>query len=70
MAPPCEQCWPGIEMENLDAWDVYQLSTTDAMGVTSQGILAIAEKAGLSDPIECLTKISILRSHLEKVKKG
>jgi hypothetical protein len=61
--PPCEQCWPGIDEGNTDAWEIYQMGIT-----TPEGILAVSEKSGMKDPLECLFKITNLTGYLRALK--
>jgi hypothetical protein len=62
--PPCEQCWPGIDEGNKEAWELFQ------MGIENpEGNLSIAEKAGMKDPLECLDKIVKLTGYLRALKK-
>jgi hypothetical protein len=55
--PPCEQCFPGILDENIEAYKVYQFLSIDSMGISLPGIKTICEGLKIKDEAEILIKI-------------
>ena len=72
--PPCEQCFPGILFENLDAWQVFQFAAMGPWGIDPGTVLNICATLGVQDKEECLYKVGIisqvLNSHQKNDMKG
>ena len=68
MKPRCEQCWPGIEQGNVEAWEVFQYASMDYMGISLQGILAACEIFAVYDINECIQKVRELTSEIRSLE--
>ncbi len=70
--PICElgqKCFPGINESNLEAWQVYEIACLDSMGITPQGVIAIARAIEVKDISEVLLKVSVLTGEIRELKK-
>ncbi len=71
--PICElgqKCFPGVNESNLEAWQVYQMASLDSMGITPQGVIAVAKTIGAGDPAEILLKVSTLVGEIRELRKA
>ena len=68
MKPRCEQCWPGMEHGNIEAWEVFQYASLDYMGISLQGILTACEILAVSDVNECVEKVKELVSEIRSLE--
>lgn len=63
--PKCDQCFPGVTKENLDAWEVFQ-RYSNPMGVDSDAIFRLAERMEVLDPLEVMEKVLDLLGEVDK----
>ncbi len=54
--PDCGNCFPGIHLNNLDAWKVFQRYSSP-LGIDSGVILSLCKSIGIQDEIETLDKV-------------
>ena len=64
-SPKCDQCFPGVLRENLDAWEVFQRYSCP-MGVDSDAIFRLADRMEVYDPLETMEKVMELLGEIEK----
>jgi hypothetical protein len=68
--PPCQTCFPGINRNNLDAWEVYQKACAeDSMGISAYGIEMACNDLEVSDRLECKMKVKEFISELRRVEE-
>ena len=63
--PNCEQCFPGVERENVEAWEVFQ-RYSNPWGMDSSGILSLCKICGVKDELETLEKVTYLIAEIER----
>lgn len=68
--PPCEQCRPKINENNIDAWEVFNLASGDPRGINPQGIIAVAQVSQVYDPYETLLKVTELTDEIRSMTAG
>lgn len=66
--PPCEQCWPGIDERNVNAWDVYQMANLGSMGMTPMDVLSVCDVFEIKEKDEVLFKIRLLVGYLSELE--
>lgn len=64
--PACEQCFPGINPRNLEAWEIYQLAY-GSMGITPADIDVLANRFQVDDLLEIHYKISELSREIRRL---
>jgi len=64
-SPRCDQCFPGILKENLDAWEVFQRYSSP-LGIDSGVILSLCKAMEVKDPLETLEKVLEILGELER----
>ena len=66
---PCGQCHEEISESNIEAWEVYQYSCIDAMGVTLSGIETACRILRVQDPDECVLKVRELIFEMRRLEE-
>jgi hypothetical protein len=54
--PRCDQCFPGVHMGNVNAWEVFQRYSSP-FGADSGAILSLCDAFGIEDKIGTLEKV-------------
>ena len=54
---PCEKCWPGLDNENVETFQIWSIAAGDPRGCVPEGVLAVAKAFDVSDPGEVLIKV-------------
>lgn len=63
--PKCDQCFPGVLLGNVDAWEVFQRYSAP-LGADSGVILNLCKVLGVKDPVETLEKVLELLGAMEE----
>jgi hypothetical protein len=63
--PKCNECFPGVRMENIETWEVFQRYASP-MGTDSGVVLDLAKACGVRDELEVLEKVLYILGEMEK----
>jgi hypothetical protein len=67
--PPCATCFPGINPNNLEAWEVFQKACAeDSMGISAYGIEMACNDLQVRDRLECKMKVKEVIAELRRVE--
>lgn len=56
-------------IENIQAMEIYQVASIDAMGITVQAVLEICDRSAIDDPLEILLKVSEVAREIQSLEK-
>lgn len=57
ISPPCSECFPGVDPDNSEAWEVFQLASSDPWGIGPTGVIQVCKVLEVGDIQECLFKV-------------
>lgn len=66
--PNCKQCFPGIDAENEEAWQIYGLASKDPWGVSPSTVLQLMELFEIDDRHSCLNKVLYIAQELGRLR--
>jgi hypothetical protein len=68
--PPCERCFPGVDENNVEAMNVYQMCSVSENGISAADIIEVCKAIEVKDQQEVFLKVSELTRTLHSLREA